>query len=67
LNYLSGDASEKVKLHGFELFLDADTANEVLDVANDVQISKDQLVELVLHYAEYQEYPGWFHELDVKE
>ena len=64
---VNGYASEEVNLHGFEMFLDADTANELLDVVHDVQISKDQLVELVLHYAEQREYPGWFHDLDVKE
>jgi hypothetical protein len=32
-----------------------------------VQITKDQLVELVIHYAEHREYPNWFHELEVKD
>lgn len=64
---IDGYPSEKANLQGFEMFLDGDTTNELLDVVHDVQISKDQLVELVLYYAEHQEYPGWFHDLDVKE
>jgi hypothetical protein len=50
---------EDVNLQGFEMFLDTDTTNELLDVIHDVQVSEDQLVELVLYYAENHDYPGW--------
>lgn len=52
---------------GFERFLDADTVNELLDAAHEVQITKDQLIELVIHYAEHGEFPSWFHDLEVKD
>ena len=58
---------ESAEGRGFSLFLDADTVNELLDVAHDVRINKEQLVDLVLYYAEFREYPSWFHDLEVKD
>jgi hypothetical protein len=58
---------ESAERRGLQRFLDADSVNEVLDAASEVQITKDQLVELVIHYAEHREYPNWFHELEVKD
>jgi hypothetical protein len=50
----------------FEKFLDTDSVNEVLEAAYEVRIRRDQLIELVLHYAEYREYPPWFYDLESK-
>src|SRR5262245_35618300 len=40
-----GDSADR---RGFERFLDADTVNELLDAAHGVNITKDQLIELVI-------------------
>lgn len=59
-----GDRADR---RGFQRFLDADTVNELLDAAHEVRIGKDQLIELVIHYAEHGDFPPWFHDLDVKD
>jgi hypothetical protein len=48
---------------GFVIFLNKKTVGEVLDVSRDVEITRSQLVDLAIYYAEYGEYPGWYYQL----
>ena len=48
---------------GFEYFLDAGTAREVLE-ALDVELrTPDNVLRLLMHYAEHDAYPRWLGDL----
>jgi len=53
---------EDVLSRGFEYFLEVSTAREVCEAFGDRQPSVDEVVRLLLYYAEHDAIPNWVYE-----
>lgn len=54
----------EVKAAGFEYFIDVPTAKEVLGVLRDPPPAAEEVVSLLIYYAEYDAYPDWVYSRD---
>jgi hypothetical protein len=54
---------EKTLQEGYEYFLEKSGVDEILELADGKLSSREAKVELVAHYADYDAYPAWFHDI----
>ena len=54
---------EETLRDGYEYFLEKSGVDELLELAEGKLSTREAKAELVAHYADYDAYPAWFHEI----